>query len=128
MKIQGKPQEKRRFDPECTDRCHKCGDCPHREGFRHPAAKHQCKICKKTGHFSSLCYKKSEKSDYFQRSFWSSSPEAHLLKVGSVYTQDSLSGQSGYSSKEDSFCLQLKVQSSQAETKCTAPPTSTLQI
>ena len=44
------------------------------------------------------------------------------MKLGSVYTQDPLSGQSCYSSKEDSFCLQLKMQSSnQAETKCEAP-------
>ena len=35
-----KPQEKEKFDPECTDRCHKCGDSLHREGFRCPVAKH----------------------------------------------------------------------------------------
>ena len=39
-----------------------------------------------------------------------------------MYDKDPLSGQSCYSSEEDSFCLQLKVQSSnQAETKCVAP-------
>ena len=39
-----------------------------------------------------------------------------------MYAKDPLSSQSCYSSKEDSFCLQLKVQSSnQAETKCVAP-------
>ena len=44
------------------------------------------------------------------------------MKLGSVYAKDPLSGQSCYSSEEDSFCLQLKVQSSnQAETRCVAP-------
>ena len=44
------------------------------------------------------------------------------MKLASMYTKDPLSGQSCYSSKEDSFCLQLKVQSSnQAATKCVAP-------
>ena len=44
------------------------------------------------------------------------------MKPGSVYAKDPLSSQSCYSSEEDSFCLQLKVQSSnQAETKCVAP-------
>ena len=117
-----KPQEKRRFDPKCTDRCHKCGDSLHREGFSCPAAKHQCKICKKIGHFSSLCYKKIEKSNYYQRSLQSSSPKAHQLKVGSVQTQ-SLCDQSEDYSRKDSFCLQVKVQPQcdEAETKFTAP-------
>ena len=73
-----KPWEKRRFDPEHTDRCQKCGDSLHREGLRCPVAKCQCKLCKKIGHFSSMCYKKIEKSDYYQRSFWSSSPKAPI--------------------------------------------------
>ena len=117
-----KPQVKRRFDPECTDRCHKCGDFLHREGFRCPAAKHHCKICKKIGHFSSLCYKKIEKNDYYQRSLQSSSPKAHQFKVWSVQTQ-SLYDQSDDYSSEDSFCLQLKMQPhcDETETKFIAP-------
>ena len=117
-----KPQERRRFDPGHTDRCHKCGDSLHREGFRCPVARHQCKICKKIGHFSILCYKKIEKSDYYQRSLWSSSPKANQLKVGSVQTQ-SLCNQSDDYLSEDSFCLQLKVQPQcdEAETKFIAP-------
>ena len=43
------------------------------------------------------------------------------MKLGPMYTKDPLGGQSCYSS-EESFCLQLKVQSSnQAETMCVAP-------
>ena len=103
-------------------RCHKCGDSLCREGFRRPAAKHQCKICKKIGHFSSLCYKKIEKSDYYQRSLWSSLPKTHKLKVGSVQTPSLYDQSDGYSSK-DSFCLQLKVQPQcdEAEVKFIAP-------
>ena len=117
-----KPQDKRRFDQEYADRCHKCGDSLHREGFRCPVAKHQCNICKKIGHFSRLCYKKTEKSDSHQRSLQSSSPKTHQLKVGSVQTQ-SLCNQSEDYSSEDSFCLQLKVQPQcdEAETKFIAP-------
>ena len=71
-----KPQQRKMFDTEHPDRCHKCGDSHHREGFRCPASKYQCKICKKIGHFSSLCYKKKEQSDYYQRSLRSSSSKA----------------------------------------------------
>ena len=44
------------------------------------------------------------------------------MKIGSVHYQDPLCSQSeDYSSEEDSFCLQLQVQSTQAETNCIAP-------
>ena len=56
------------------------------------------------------------------RALQSSSPKAHLLKVGSVQTQ-SLCDQSDDFSSKDSFCLQLKVQPQfdEAETKFRAP-------
>ena len=101
------------------DRCTKCGDSLQREGFRCPASKHQCKICHKFGRFSSLCYKKKDSLHNQRRSY--GSPKAHQVKLGSVYAKDPLSGQSCYTSEEDSFCLQSKVQSSQAETRCGAP-------
>ena len=114
-----KQQEKRKFDPECT-KLDRCGDSQHREGFRCPASNHQCSICKKIGHFSSLCYKKRDRYVNYKKSF--GSPKAHQLKVKSVHTQDSLSSQSeGYSSEKDTFYLQLQVQSNEAETKFTAP-------
>ena len=125
-----KPQDnRRRYEHEHTrqDRCTKCGDSLHREGFRYLASKHQCKICHKYGHFSSLCYKKGEKYDNHKRSF--GSPKAHQLKIGSVFTQEPLCSQSEeYSSEEDSFCLQLQVQSTQAETNCLAPQTSSYKF
>ena len=117
-----KPQQRKSFDTEHPDRCHKCGDSHHREGFRCPASKYQCKICKKIGHFSSLCYKKKEQSDYFQRSLRSSSPKAQQLKVRSMNNRSLYDQSEDYSSK-DSFCLQMKVQpqGDEAETKFTAP-------
>ena len=81
------PQEnKRGFDSECTrpDRCPKCGDSKHREGFRCLASQHQCKICHKFGHFSSLCYKKRDGLHNHKRSL--GSPRAHQLKIGSICT------------------------------------------
>ena len=116
-----KPQENRRHNPECTrqDTCSKCGDSWHREGFRCLANKLQCNICEKIGHFSSLCY---QKKDNYNHKKTYGLPKAHQLKLGSMYAKDPLSGQSCYSSEENSFCLQLKVQSSnQAETRCVTP-------
>ena len=67
-----------------------------------------------------MCYKKRDKFDGYKRSL--GSPKTHQLKIGTIHTQISLSSQSEVcSSKENSFCLQLQVQSNQAETKFTAP-------
>ena len=55
------PQVNRKFKQEQTnieDRCTRCGDTPQMQGFRCPASRHQCKYCKKTGHFSHMCLKK----------------------------------------------------------------------
>ena len=56
------PPHKKRFDPsqahQRKDRCSKCGNSKHIEGFKCPARKFQCKTCNKYGHFTSLCYKK----------------------------------------------------------------------
>ena len=40
------------------NRCTKCGDSPHIEGFRCPTSRFQCKYCHKYGHFNKLCFKK----------------------------------------------------------------------
>ena len=56
------PPHKKRFDPnqanQRKDRCSKCSDSKHIEGFKCPIRKFQCKTCNKCGHFASLCYKK----------------------------------------------------------------------
>ena len=52
------------FDPKNAhknkDRCSKCGDSTHVEGFQCLAKKFQCKACHKFGHFTSLCYQKKQ--------------------------------------------------------------------
>ena len=103
------------------DRCKKCCDSQHVEGFRCPASRHQGKSCHKYIHFSSLCYKKKKVFHHNQRSMESRSPIAHQLKLGLVYMQDSICGKSEDSSSNDSFCLQMQVKSTQAETKLPAP-------
>ena len=53
-------KHKKQFDVKSAhqikDRCSKCGDSAHVEGFQCPAKKFQCKACHKFGHFNSLCY------------------------------------------------------------------------
>ena len=53
---------KKKFNPrqilQSEDRCHKCGDSKHVEGFQCSARKYHYRNCHKLGHFSSLCYKK----------------------------------------------------------------------
>ena len=107
-------QHKKWFDAKNAhqnkDSCSKCGDSTHVEGFQCPAKKFQCKACHKFGHFRSLCYQKK------QAPFKSRKPKAHQLQAGSVYARESvICGQfEDYSSSEDSFCLQVKVQCTQS--------------
>ena len=101
------------------DRCSKCGDTPHVEGFRCPASRYKCKNCHKVGHFSSLCFQTMEceyKGDSRQ-------PRAHQLKVGRASVQSSSYDQfdTSSSSSHDLFCLQMKIKSTQAETKIQEP-------
>ena len=98
------------------DRCSKCGDTQHIEGFRCPASRYQCKHCHKFGHFSKLCYKKEE-SEYKKNT---RKPKSHQLMVGRA---SAVCGQSdaSYSSSEDSFCLQMQVKSAQEKTKMNKP-------
>ena len=95
------------------ERCQECGDSNHVEGFQCPAKKFQCKSCDKYGHFTSLCYQKK------QASFRPRKPKAHMLQVGTVYAcGKSICGHSeNCSSNNESFCLQVKIQQSQAEGK-----------
>ena len=76
-----RPSHKPRFDSsqahQRRDRCSKCGDSKHVEGFKCPARKFQCKTCNKYGHFTSLCYEK-------KISFKSRNPKAHQLQAGVV--------------------------------------------
>ena len=118
------PQVQRKFKHVYTsqeDRCTRCGDTPHIEGFRCPASRHQCKYCHKFGYFSHLCFKKKQESEYNRSS---RKPKAHQLMVGRYSTDSSLSEQtdtSMNSSEEDSFCLQMKSKYVYAKRKCSEP-------
>ena len=92
-------------------RCQKCGDSNHIEGFQCSAKKFQCKSCHKYGHFTSLCYQKK------QASIKPRKPKARMLHAGGVYAcGKSICGHpEDCSSNDDSFCLQVKIQQSQAE-------------
>ena len=95
------------------ERCQKCGDSLHAEGFQCPTKKYQCKSCHKYGYFISLCYQKK------QVSFKPRKPEAHMLQVEAVYACDkSICGHpEDLSSSDESFCLQVKIQHTQADCK-----------
>ena len=85
------------------NRCSKCGDTTHQEGFTCPAKKYQCKVCHKFGHFTSQCFQKKQ---YPQQK--SRQPKAHQIQVDESYHY-SHDYSSDVSSSEDSFCLQVKV-------------------
>ena len=108
-----RPSVHKKYEAHASpDRCQKCGDSQHVEGFRCPASKHQYKNCHKFGQFSSLCYKKKEFEHKRE-----TSPRAHQMKIGTAYMQEELCGQSEESSSDDLFCLQARLKSTQAETQ-----------
>ena len=113
-------QVNRRFKQDRAnqeDRCNKCGDTPHVEGFRCPTSRHQCKYCHKIGHFSHLSFKKKQESGYKRAP---RKPKAHQLMVGTFSAKDPIYNQADTSvtSSVDSFCLQMQTKSMQAEKKC----------
>ena len=105
------PQEYEKYRPEQNkqaERCHKCGDTPHMEGFRCPASRHQCKHCSKIGNFSHLCFRKKQEDTYKK---YPRNPMAHQLQIGRYSAKDSLDNQedTDVSESEDSFCLQMQI-------------------
>ena len=100
---------KKRFDPKSVhnkkDRCSKCGDTAHIEGFQCPAKKYQCKACHKSGHFSSLCFQKKQASSKPRR------PKLNQLQAGAIYAKDSAlyDHLEEDSTSKDSFCLKVKI-------------------
>ena len=111
---------KKKCDPsqahQRRDRCSMCGDSKHIEGFKHPEREYQCKNRKRYGHFTSLCYRRSESSK-------SRTPQAHQLQAGLLCMQeDSICGQSGdLTSSDESFCLQVQIQGTKASAKFPTP-------
>ena len=119
---QQQAQYKQKFNPkqilQSEDRCHKCGDSKQVEGFQCSAHKYHCRNCQKSGHFSSLCYKKQE---FYKKGPRSS--KAYQLASGRLSIQDNsiCSHSSDNSSSDESFCLQIKVQAEQAHAKYPTP-------
>ena len=86
----------------------RCGDTLHGKGFQCPARKFQCKICHKFGHFTTVCYQKSQQPS---NSFKTRKPKAQQLCAGALYTHhDADRSGSEILDTEDSFCLQMKIQ------------------
>ena len=54
-----KPFDLQKLDTQ-SDKCTRCGDTLHAKGFQCPARKFQCKACHKFGHFTTVCYQKSQ--------------------------------------------------------------------
>ena len=85
------------------NRCSKCGDTAHWEGFTCPAKKYQCKVCHKFGHFTSQCFQRKQYPHHRSRQ-----PKAHQIQVDESYNHlENYSSDVG--SSEDSFCLQVRV-------------------
>ena len=112
-------QAKKPYDSRKTHKmpgcCNKSGDSIHTEGFQCPAKKYQCKVCNKYGHFSSLCYQMKTEAHHKNSC---RNPKVHKLYAGPMYLQDSSShSNSEDSSSDESFCLQLQIQSNHTEGK-----------
>ena len=86
-----------------SNKCLKCGDTAHHDGFTCPAKKYQCKVCHKFGHFTSQCFQRKQHPQHRVRQ-----PKAHQIHVNNLY-DDSESYPSDISSSEDSFCLQVRI-------------------
>ena len=91
------------------DKCTRCSDTLHAKGFQCPARKFQCKICHKFGHFTTVCYQKSQ-GQQSSNSFQSRKLKAQQLCAGALYTHHDADRSDSDSEKEDTFCLQMKIQ------------------
>ena len=70
-----KPSDLWKLDAH-SDKCTRCGYTLHAKGFQCPARKFQCKICHKFGHFTTVCYQKSQQ---LSNSFNTRKPKAQQL-------------------------------------------------
>ena len=91
-----------------SDKCNRCGDTPHAKGFQCQARKFQCKICHKFGHFTSVCFQKSQGQHSFN-SFHARKLKAQQLHAGELYTLQDAESSEYESGPEDTFCLQMKI-------------------
>ena len=103
-----KPSDQQKPDAH-HDKCTRCGDTLYVKGFQCPARKFQCKMCHKFGHFTTVCYQKSQ-GQQSSTSFQSRKPKAQQIQVGTLYTHHDVDQSESYSEIEDYFCLQMKIQ------------------
>ena len=90
------------------NKCNRCGNTLHAKGFLCPARKFQCKMCHKFGHFTTMCYQKSQ-GQHSSSLFQSRKPKAQQLHVGALYTLHDANSSEYESEIEDTFCLQMKI-------------------
>ena len=111
---------KKSFDPRSAhkqkDRCSKCGDSTHLDGFQCPAKRYQCKSCHKFGHFTSLCFIKGQQKQAYHKPH---KPKAHELTAGTIQAYDS---QTESESSDNCFCLQFQIKPVQAQSKIDKKP------
>ena len=111
---------KKSFDPRSAhkqkDRCSKCGNSTHLEGFQYPAKRYQWKGCHKFGHFTNLCFMKGQQKQAYHKPC---KPKTHQLTAGTIKTYDS---QSESESSDNSFCLQLQIKCVHAQNKIDKKP------
>ena len=116
-------QQKKKFDTKGAyqdrNRCSKCGDTVHMEGFQCPAKKYQCKACHKFGHFTSMSYQKKHAYSKSRR------PKVHQLQAGTVYACSNMSHDHSDddSTANDSFCLQGMIKCNQKKEQRVLRPT-----
>ena len=79
--------------------------------------KYQCKSSHKFGHFTSLCFMKSQQKQAYHKHH---KPKAHQLTAGMIQTYDSQPDSEG---SDHSFCLQLQVKGVHAQTNLDKKPT-----
>ena len=111
---------KKSLDPKCAhkqkDRCSKCGDSTHLEGFQCPAKRYQCKSCHKFGYFTRFCFMKGQQKQAYHKPC---KPKAHQLTASTIQAYDS---QSESESSDNSFCLQLQIKCVQTQSKIDKKP------
>ena len=117
---------KKSFDPSNAhkqkDRCSKCGDSTHLEGFQCPTKRYQCKSCHKFGHFSSLYFMKGHQKQAYHMPH---KLKVHQLTAGTMQAYDS---QSESESSDNSFCLRLQIKCVQAQSKIDKKPACLISI
>ena len=91
-----------------SEKCNRCSDTPHAKGFQCQARKFQCKICHKFGHFTSVCFQKSQ-DQHSSNPFHARKLKAQQLHVGALYTLQHAGSSTDDSDLEEHFCLQMNV-------------------